>query len=63
MAHLAIEAVKVKLSSTGKEVVYEPNADMTSVGAGELIETAKSVDTDTGIETVIEAGTITAQHP
>ncbi len=58
MAHKAIEAVKVK-TANGVEKIYEPNADMTGVATGELVETAKSVDTSTGLETVIEAGTDT----
>lgn len=63
MPHIAIEVIKVKLDNTGKEVVYEPNTDMTTVGVGTLIETAHILDTDTGIETEVEAGTYTSVTP
>jgi len=58
MSHKAIEAVKVKLQS-GDEITYEPETDMTRVGTGVLVESAKIHDTVTGEETIIEAGTAT----
>jgi len=58
MAHKAIEAIKVK-TANGTEKVFEPNTDMTLVATGELVETSKSVDDSTGLETVVEAGTDT----
>ena len=63
MAHIAIEAIKVKLDSNGTEVVYEPDTDVSSIAAGVLVEVAKIKDTDTGVESTIEAGTHTVVIP
>jgi len=63
MSHIALEAIKVKLDSTGEEVVYEPDADVMAIATGTLVEVAKIKNTVTGLETIIEAGTHTVAAP
>jgi len=63
MPHIAIEAIKVKLDSNGEEIVYEPNTDVSSIAAGILVEVAKIKNTDTGVESIIEAGVHTVVIP
>ena len=59
MAVLALEAIKVVKDSDGKEVVFEPKTDLTTIPTGKLVETIKGKDQASGAEVVIEAGTKT----